>query len=142
MCYKKRMPNAQEILKTQQQRAAEALSLKRSGLSCAQVAERLGVSRAVAHQRIIRGRYDEHRPQAPEGIIPDDTPWELLRSTLTWRCFNALQNEGVTTVGEARQLSDEQLLRTLNFGKVSLAELRSIIGPARSSERRVNRAAP
>jgi DNA-directed RNA polymerase alpha subunit len=43
------------------------------------------------------------------------------------RAQGALKNNGITTIRQLRQISDTQLLRTPNFGRVSLDEVRGAL---------------
>jgi DNA-directed RNA polymerase alpha subunit len=58
--------------------------------------------------------------------LPDDTPIERLR--FSTRVREALRAEGIKTVGEIREKSDQQLLSLQNLGKGSVAKLRAALG--------------
>jgi len=62
----------------------------------------------------------------PTPQLPDDTPIEKLR--LTSRMREALRAEGLKTVGEVRDKSDQQLLSIQDLGKGSVAHLRASLG--------------
>jgi len=62
----------------------------------------------------------------PTPQLPDDTPIELLR--LAARMREALCAEGLKTVGEIREKSDEQLLTIRGLGSGSIAHLRASLG--------------
>jgi DNA-directed RNA polymerase alpha subunit len=64
----------------------------------------------------------------PTPQLPDDTPIDRLR--LTTRMREALHTEGLRTVGEIRQKSDQQLLSIRDLGKGSVAHLRASLGVA------------
>ena len=55
----------------------------------------------------------------------DDTPVSELGVSV--RILNCLKNEGLETVGDVVSTSDMAFLRTPNFGKKSLEELRTAI---------------
>lgn len=60
-------------------------------------------------------------------MISDDTPLNAIEWSV--RTANALMNNGgYRTVGEVRSKPDHELLRTPNFGRKSLRELRETIG--------------
>jgi DNA-directed RNA polymerase alpha subunit len=58
--------------------------------------------------------------------LPDETP--ISRVNLPTRIRNVLTAEGIKTVGEARETSDETLLSFQDLGKGSVAELRQLLG--------------
>jgi len=50
-----------------------------------------------------------------------DTPinaWDI-----STRCYNTLKNDGIRTLGDLTETTAAELLRSPNFGKVSLAEI-------------------
>lgn len=59
--------------------------------------------------------------------LPDDTRIDTLN--LSTQTKNALINDGCVTVGCIRDKSDAELMRTVGFGRVSLAAVRAICGP-------------
>ena len=61
-------------------------------------------------------------------MYPDNFLIEDIQE-LSTRVKNSLANDDITTVGAAKALSDGELMRMPNFGKVSLAELRAVVGP-------------
>jgi hypothetical protein len=63
---------------------------------------------------------------APTPQLPDDTPIDRLR--LTARMREALRAAGLTTVGEIREKSDQQLLSIRDLGRDSLDHLRASLG--------------
>ena len=62
----------------------------------------------------------------PTPELPDDTPIERVR--FAPRIQNVLRSEGLKTVGEVRQESDDTLLSFQGFGPKSLAVLREGLG--------------
>src|SRR6266567_2607798 len=62
----------------------------------------------------------------PTPQLPDDTPIDKLR--LTTRMREALRAEGLKTVGEIREKSDQQLLTIRDLGSGSIAHLRASLG--------------
>lgn len=61
-------------------------------------------------------------------MIGDDVLVEEL--PLSYRTATVLRNEGYRTVGQIRSVDDAALLRFSNFGRKSLAEIRSLTGYA------------
>lgn len=60
-------------------------------------------------------------------MIPDETLIaDLKLSVRAKRCLYI--NFGLDTVGQARELTDKQLMSVENFGKKSLQEIRAVIG--------------
>ncbi|MCK1336635.1 hypothetical protein IVB38_11475 [Bradyrhizobium sp. 38] len=55
------------------------------------------------------------------------------------RLRNALEIEGVKTVGEVRHMTDADLLRFQNLGAASVRHLRQLFGAWRSDPRRKGR---
>jgi DNA-directed RNA polymerase alpha subunit len=68
------------------------------------------------------------RSVVPTPQLPDDTPIDTLR--LTTRMREALRAEGLKTVGEIREKSDQQLLTIRDLGNGSIAQLRASLGLA------------
>jgi hypothetical protein len=76
-------------------------------------------------------------------IIPDDLPLNHLE--LTVRAANALRNDSewrthhgrppILTAGDIRAIPDRELLRIPNFGRVSLLQVRELLGPHKPSDR-------
>jgi DNA-directed RNA polymerase alpha subunit len=64
----------------------------------------------------------------PTPQLPDDTPIDKLR--LTTRIRAALRAEGIKTVGEIREKSDQQLLTIRDLGSGSVVHLRAALGVA------------
>jgi DNA-directed RNA polymerase alpha subunit len=58
--------------------------------------------------------------------LPDDTPISEVK--LPTRIQNALTAAGLKTVGEVREISDENLLSLQDLGKGSVALLRETLG--------------
>jgi DNA-directed RNA polymerase alpha subunit len=69
---------------------------------------------------------EEMTELAPTPELPDETPTRGVNFPL--RIKNALFAAGLKTVGEVRELSDEDLLRLPHFGKGSVIQLRTILG--------------
>jgi hypothetical protein len=62
-------------------------------------------------------------------IYNDDYPVDRL-SYRSERIRGMFERAGLRTVGQVRAAADDELLRWGNFGRVSLRELRSIVGTA------------
>ena len=62
----------------------------------------------------------------PTPELPDDTPIDKVQ--LPTRVRNALADEGLKTLGEVREKSDEELLRLQNLGENSVNYLRTTLG--------------
>jgi DNA-directed RNA polymerase alpha subunit len=81
-------------------------------------------------ERLREARLAREAAQGPEIAstheLPDDTPIERLRFSA--RVRGALRAEGIKTVGEIREKSDQQLLSLQNLGKGSVAKLRAALG--------------
>jgi hypothetical protein len=63
---------------------------------------------------------DEQTP-----VDAKQVPLEELRHIVGARVLNCLANAGVVTLGQIRDLSEEDLLKIKNFGATSLAELKT-----------------
>jgi len=63
---------------------------------------------------------------SPRPELPDDTLIELL--DMAPRIQQALKTEGLKTVGEVRETSDDVLLSFQNLGVGSVASLRETLG--------------
>jgi len=57
--------------------------------------------------------------------VTDDTPLEELELSL--RAYNSLMRAGVTTVGELRSMSDEELMKVRNLGRKAMEEVKSVL---------------
>jgi hypothetical protein len=75
--------------------------------------------------------------------IPDDLPMDDLE--LTVRAANALRNDSewrtrhgkppILTAGDIRAIPDRELLLIPNFGRVSLLQVRNLLGPHKPADR-------
>jgi Bacterial RNA polymerase, alpha chain C terminal domain len=63
-----------------------------------------------------------YKPKAQMPETPDSTPIEDLDISIRLR--NACLNANILTVGDMRRVTDGEMLRRPNFGRVSLAEMR------------------
>ena len=66
----------------------------------------------------------------PIAELPDETRIERVR--FPERIRTALVAGGLSTVGQVREASDDDLLRLQHFGKASLVHLRKTLGLASS----------
>ena len=71
-------------------------------------------------------RSEEMTELAPSPELPDETPTRRLN--FPTRIKNALFAAGLKTVGEVREMSDDDLLRLHDFGKGSIIQLRKMLG--------------
>ena len=82
------------------------------------------------HERLRAQRQAREAALGPMMVplpeIPDDTPIERL--ILPARVQKALREEGIKTVGQVRERSDQQLLAFQNLGKGSVDYLRKTLG--------------
>ena len=62
----------------------------------------------------------------PTPELPDDTPTRQVNFPV--RIKNALFAAGLKTVGEVREMSDENLLSLPDLGKGSVLQLREMLG--------------
>jgi DNA-directed RNA polymerase alpha subunit len=85
-----------------------------------------GASRSASERLAIQ--IVEDRVIAPTPDLPDEMPIEKLQ--FTTRVQRALSVEGVKTVGEIREKSDQELLSFQNLGRRSVAYLRVALGQA------------
>jgi DNA-directed RNA polymerase subunit alpha len=69
--------------------------------------------------------------EAPEGEKPDDPNDLLLRHVedleLSVRSANCLKNAGINLIGELVQKTEAEMLKTKNFGRKSLNEIKEIL---------------
>lgn len=74
----------------------------------------------------------EEATQQPVVIEPGENPAELLRGVdeleLSVAAFNCLSNENIVLIGELVQRTEPELLRTKNFGRKRLIEIKSELG--------------
>src|SRR3979409_426334 len=76
-------------------------------------------------QKETRGWSKERSELDPTTELPDDTPISDVK--LPTRIQNALTGVGLKTVGEVREISDENLLSLQDLGKGSVALLRETL---------------
>ena len=74
---------------------------------------------------------DEETPVEPPEH--DDAWWEKLGKSvdemeLSVRSYNCLKNASIRTIGELVQKSESEMLKTKNFGRKSLNEIKEILG--------------
>jgi DNA-directed RNA polymerase alpha subunit len=98
------------------------------------IADHEGAQRAL-HGNLDRLRAERLAREAttgpmlyPASELPDDTPIDRLR--LSTRIRNVLNAAGLKTVGEIRQMSDDNLLALQDFGPGSVTSLRETLGPS------------
>jgi DNA-directed RNA polymerase alpha subunit len=53
---------------------------------------------------------------------------EVATLEISYRCAHALYNSGYTTIAQIKAARDAELLSVRNFGKVSLREVRAVLG--------------
>jgi DNA-directed RNA polymerase subunit alpha len=75
---------------------------------------------------------EEVEPQLPEPEVKEEKINEnLLRSVeeleLSVRSANCLQNANITLIGELVQKTEQDMLKTKNFGRKSLKEIKEIL---------------
>jgi DNA-directed RNA polymerase alpha subunit len=85
-----------------------------------------GSSRSASER--LANQIVENHLIVPTPDLPDEMPIEKLR--FTTRVQRALSVEGVKTVGEIREKSDQELLSFQNLGRRSVAYLRVALGQA------------
>jgi DNA-directed RNA polymerase alpha subunit len=94
-------------------------------LTLKELAAAHGVTRTTIQSRIYHAQQEREREAKYREALAVcsflDFPLDVL--DLTVRTRGCLHNEGCNTVGEALRLSDAELLRCPNFGRVSLFEL-------------------
>jgi hypothetical protein len=80
--------------------------------------------RAFAHEQ-QQERFRQQASRALEACSVDDMLIEDME--LSVRTRNCFRNDDIVTVGQARQLTDAELLRIPNFGRLTLAEWREAL---------------
>jgi hypothetical protein len=130
-----------DLLTVRQRRDVDVVRLLRmKGLTVAQVAKKLRVSKSRVHQRRLAGEWFLHlvgtgqanhpnRAMVLPEAMADDTK---LRDTVVYereRLLNALRIAGITTVGEARHfLASAARPRVRNLGEQGMALLSAAVG--------------
>jgi DNA-directed RNA polymerase subunit alpha len=78
--------------------------------------------------------FEEHEEEFEEEVKPAEKPEfneNLLRSVdeleLSVRSFNCLKNANIRTIGELVQKTEAEILKTKNFGRKSLNEIKEIL---------------
>jgi DNA-directed RNA polymerase alpha subunit len=119
------------MVKETDQRAIDAAEMyARKGMTYADVGAAFGVSKGRACSLVQKGRRIKeqiatHDETVTEGLT-DETPIDRLN--LSVRARNALVWLEVKTVGQARALTDRDMLDIPNMGWKSLREIRDLIG--------------
>jgi len=91
-------------------------------------------SKILKDQLSIFINFDESlEPETPEPVIEAERTNENLYRTvdeleLSVRSANCLQNAGIKYIGELVQKSEAEMLKTKNFGRKSLNEIKEILG--------------
>jgi len=75
-------------------------------------------------------RFDDIEPEetaeeSTKTVMSDGTPIEDLE--LSVRSYNCLKRAGVTTLGQLRSMSDEELMKVRNLGRKSMEEVKHVL---------------
>ena len=84
------------------------------------------------HMQIFINFDESLEPEAPEPIIEQEKINDNLYRTvdeleLSVRSANCLQNAGIKYIGELVQKTEAEMLKTKNFGRKSLREIKEIL---------------
>lgn len=104
------------------------------GVTLADLGRAYGLSRGRIHKIIFHALEQTDKESADRLAFQQANSVEELPINaigLPVRAFNCLKNEEIETVGEAMARSDAELLRSPNFGRQSLKDLRLCIDAAR-----------
>src|SRR5213075_611769 len=84
------------------------------------------------HMSIFINFEEEHETEGAEDRKPEIRNENLNRSVeeleLSVRSYNCLKNANIQTIGELVQKSEAEMLKTKNFGRKSLNEIKEILG--------------
>src|SRR5712672_3421365 len=70
----------------------------------------------------------EDQPERSMDRVSDQLNRSVEELELSVRSYNCLKNAGIQTIGELVQKSESEMLRTKNFGRKSLNEIKEILG--------------
>lgn len=105
------------------ERKVLAFKLRANGMIFKDIGKALGVSPARARDIVLRGEkiLGKSRPKEPRTY----TEVEMLE--LSSRSLHCLVNSGITTIGQLRAMSDDDLLSIPNLGRKSFYEIREVL---------------
>ena len=69
----------------------------------------------------------EEQPERSLDRVSDQLNRSVEELELSVRSYNCLKNAGIQTIGELVQKSESEMLRTKNFGRKSLNEIKEIL---------------
>ena len=104
-----------------------ALAFAKAGQRLDAIGSHFGVSRSRAGQ-LVNNAFARRKKMS--GVVIPANPRDILLEHLpntTERLRNCLRAEGLLTLGDAADCSDQQLLRIPNFGKTTLRELKEVL---------------
>jgi len=90
-------------------------------------------AKIIKEQLSIWVNFEESEEMSYQAVVGDDEPLNenLFRSVeeleLSVRSANCLQNANITLIGELVQRSEQDMLKTKNFGRKSLKEIKEIL---------------
>src|SRR5208337_442599 len=91
----------------------------------------LGAKLLKDHMNIFINFEEEHEPEIAEERKPEIRNENLNRSVeeleLSVRSYNCLKNANIQTIGELVQKTEAEMLKTKNFGRKSLNEIKEIL---------------
>jgi DNA-directed RNA polymerase subunit alpha len=91
-------------------------------------------AKILKEQLSIWVNFEESEETSYQAVVGDDEPLNenLFRSVeeleLSVRSANCLQNANITLIGELVQRTEQDMLKTKNFGRKSLKEIKEILG--------------
>ena len=69
----------------------------------------------------------EEKPEKPAELINENLSKSVEELELSVRSYNCLKNANIKTIGELVQKSESEMLKTKNFGRKSLNEIKEIL---------------
>jgi len=69
----------------------------------------------------------EEKPEKPTEMINENLSKSVEELELSVRSYNCLKNASIKTIGELVQKSESEMLKTKNFGRKSLNEIKEIL---------------
>ena len=70
---------------------------------------------------------EEVEPEEPVEVVNEHLDKSVEELELSVRSYNCLKNANITTIRELVQKSEPEMLRTKNFGRKSLNEIKEIL---------------
>lgn len=118
------MPTMRYITAKSRARAAEAMRMRRAGMTFRAIGEVMGVGRSYAQTLAAMGERQDARLRRRETAQPLSPETSLDALPFTVRTANVLHFAGVKTIGDLLKVSEKQVKRMKNAGAKTIDDIR------------------